>query len=272
MFVDANSLLAAALTEEDVDLISFEASSAALNAPWGQPTPIANAVRPPAAVKFDSAEEFPTLGRPMVQKAYPRNIMDEDERLYRKESVELTNHPADAMRAHWETSGSRSRAQASSHFSAKKENISFGNASAASFTANRLLSQSQKLQPFSTYCAASAAVSSDNSAGVPRQSQELSAKRPKKTDVVAKRMVAHALGQRAPAAWGSQKNLFPDAPPAIAPPAALLQTMSLSSSKAETEPERTKLAKHDLSNPDFKTGDYWVSFTRKYKCPHIGCT
>jgi hypothetical protein len=199
--------------------------------------------------------------------------MDEDERLYRKESAGLTNHPADAMRAHWETPGTRRLAQTTSHLAAKKENISFGKSSAAPSVPNQLPVTSQKLQPFSTYVAATTAVLSNKPASTPRPSWEVpTAVRPKKTDVAAKRMVAHALGQPAPAAWGSQKSLFPDAPPAIAPPASLLQNMSLGSSRRETQPESTKFAKHDPCNPNFKTGDYWVSFTRKYKCPHMGCT
>ena len=283
-----DNVLAAALLGEDEDLISFE-----LNQPWIQDAVCGTPTRDSQTVNIDSAIEFPALGGPAVQNPRPRsrNNMDEEERLYRDESHRLTNHPADAMRAHWATSGSRLIVSTSHHLTNLTENIPFGHVAATPNASKPFLAKPSKLQPFSTYVSEAAGVSSNQPAGAPHLS-EVPAKRPAKTDVIAKRLVANVLGQPAPAAWanpkshqrvpqartppdrfvwGSHKNLFPDAPPVTAPTVAMLHDLSLKSPIADVSPEGTKFAQHDPENPEFNLSNYWVPFTGKYKCPHMGC-
>ncbi|CZT52819.1 uncharacterized protein RSE6_14199 [Rhynchosporium secalis] len=64
--------------------------------------------------------------------------------------------------------------------------------------------------------------------------------------------------------WGS-KNLFPGAPPAIAPPVDLLSSLAI------TPAPVTVYRRFDPSDPNFKASRYYVEVLRKWKCPHPGC-
>jgi hypothetical protein len=66
--------------------------------------------------------------------------------------------------------------------------------------------------------------------------------------------------------WGQNKNLFPDAPPAVRP--------SRETQEAIQKPAPTEEAAwppHDPRNPKWDAAQYFVSYTRKYKCPHDRC-
>ena len=74
-------------------------------------------------------------------------------------------------------------------------------------------------------------------------------------------------------AWGTVFNrtpasttLFPNAPPAIAPPATLIGNLTTSATSAEP-----LYAEHDPHNPNFNVSRYYNDFTHSYKCPHRGC-
>jgi hypothetical protein len=60
--------------------------------------------------------------------------------------------------------------------------------------------------------------------------------------------------------------VFPGAPPAIAPPVALMENLTTSGSSPES-----LYAEHDPHDPNFKASRYYNDFTRGYKCPHVGC-
>jgi len=55
-----------------------------------------------------------------------------------------------------------------------------------------------------------------------------------------------AVAQPVKSAWGAKKNLFPDAPPPVAPPAELLKSLSIAN-KVDTE--STEFAEHDPDSP-----------------------
>ena len=78
--------------------------------------------------------------------------------------------------------------------------------------------------------------------------------------------ISNTENKNSHSAWGQQKNLFPDAPPAVAPPAEMLRTMTTDAKK-----EKNDWPEHDPDNPTFRVQKYWVSFTGKYKCPHRYC-
>jgi hypothetical protein len=72
-----------------------------------------------------------------------------------------------------------------------------------------------------------------------------------------------AVESKAGNAWATKQKLFADAPPPIAPPTTLLKSLNI---KEEEE---------DPLDPDsrtFKPQKYYLEHTRKYKCPHRGCT
>lgn len=64
--------------------------------------------------------------------------------------------------------------------------------------------------------------------------------------------------------WGN-KQLFPDAPPAVRPTPQQLEAIQQATRKA---PEWHEF---DPRNPRFKAAAYYSQFTRKYKCPHRNC-
>lgn len=69
-------------------------------------------------------------------------------------------------------------------------------------------------------------------------------------------------------AWTSkQHNLFQNAPAADAPPAFLLEKLSLAN---PTQGEA--FSRYDPDGPGFNASIYIVKFTGKFKCPHQGCT
>lgn len=82
-------------------------------------------------------------------------------------------------------------------------------------------------------------------------------------------------------AWGTKKNLFPHAaaaPATTGPSVATSAPVSsppliqMVKSLGIAEPEGTKFAPHDPSDPNFNIGKYWISFIGKYKCPYPpGC-
>jgi len=72
-------------------------------------------------------------------------------------------------------------------------------------------------------------------------------------------------------AWSTQKNLFPDAPPAVAPPTELLEKLQVSQVTKPADPASSDHALFDPTSPSFNPSTYFVVFSRKYKCPHKGC-
>lgn len=56
--------------------------------------------------------------------------------------------------------------------------------------------------------------------------------------------------------------LFPNAPPAIAPPTALLEKLSIAN------PDEPFFDEHHPDNPNFKVARYYNQFTQAFKCPH----
>jgi hypothetical protein len=64
-------------------------------------------------------------------------------------------------------------------------------------------------------------------------------------------------------AWCVKNDLFPEAPPAVAPLAGLMESMTLSPPEEENP--------DNPDNPKFNVAHYFVSLTRKYKCPYKGC-
>jgi hypothetical protein len=66
--------------------------------------------------------------------------------------------------------------------------------------------------------------------------------------------------------WGQNKNLFPNALPAVRP--------SRETQEALQQPAQTKETAwppHDPRNPKWDPAQYFVPYTRKYKCPHDRC-
>jgi hypothetical protein len=73
--------------------------------------------------------------------------------------------------------------------------------------------------------------------------------------------------------WSSQKNLFPNTPATVAPPADLLAELSApADNKKAIVSDGKAFSPHDPGAPGFDARQYYVSFTGKYKCPHLGCT
>ncbi|KAH7305740.1 hypothetical protein BKA65DRAFT_520604 [Rhexocercosporidium sp. MPI-PUGE-AT-0058] len=66
--------------------------------------------------------------------------------------------------------------------------------------------------------------------------------------------------------WGSQ-NLFPDAPPVVAPPVDLLSSLNIGT----PAPPIKVYKKFDPADPAFKASKYYVDVLHKWKCPHQGC-
>ncbi|KAK0123757.1 hypothetical protein ONS95_008764 [Cadophora gregata] len=67
--------------------------------------------------------------------------------------------------------------------------------------------------------------------------------------------------------WG-KKNLFPDAPAAVAPPADLLSSLNIN-----TGPSLSKKVYRmfDPVDPAFKASKFYVQIIGRWKCPHKGC-
>jgi len=65
-------------------------------------------------------------------------------------------------------------------------------------------------------------------------------------------------------AWGAKKNLFPNAPPAVAPPTELLASMTIDKPEIEGG---TRYDRYDPTNPMFNASEFWVQVLEKYKCP-----
>ena len=63
--------------------------------------------------------------------------------------------------------------------------------------------------------------------------------------------------------WGN-KQLFPNAPPAVSPTPQQLEALQQAARKPEW-------AEFDPRNPRFKASAYYSQFSRKYKCPHSNC-
>jgi hypothetical protein len=70
-------------------------------------------------------------------------------------------------------------------------------------------------------------------------------------------------------AWGAKKNLFPNAPPAVAPATEILASMSISEPQIE---KGTRYAEFDTTNPMFNIRKYWIPVLEKFKCPIPLCT
>jgi hypothetical protein len=77
-------------------------------------------------------------------------------------------------------------------------------------------------------------------------------------------------------AWAAKKDRFPNeaavapvvtAPSAVASP-AVAPSVQLMKSMALSEPEGTKYAAHDPTDPNFDISKYYVPFLGKYKCPY----
>jgi hypothetical protein len=88
--------------------------------------------------------------------------------------------------------------------------------------------------------------------------------------------VLHASAATVPApavpAWGTisstapaSATLFPNAPPAVTPPAALMESLSISTLAEPIYGE------HDPRNPKFDPKRYWNEISEAYKCPDPGC-
>jgi hypothetical protein len=71
-------------------------------------------------------------------------------------------------------------------------------------------------------------------------------------------------------AWSTKKNLFPNAPPAVAPPADLLERMTMKESEEGSDGQ--KYCKYDPNDPSFRAEVFFIQITGKFKCPHKGCT
>lgn len=71
-------------------------------------------------------------------------------------------------------------------------------------------------------------------------------------------------------AWATKKQLFPDAPAAVKPPAEFMEKLTLASA-----PEEKYIGKefgaHDPRDPAFQVRIYYIPVLRKYKCPHVAC-
>ncbi|KAI9052130.1 hypothetical protein LZ554_003492 [Drepanopeziza brunnea f. sp. 'monogermtubi'] len=65
-------------------------------------------------------------------------------------------------------------------------------------------------------------------------------------------------------AWSKQKNLFPEAPAAIAPPTELLKSMAISE---PVKKDKNFIETHPDS-PDFRADRFWIKPLGKFKCPH----
>lgn len=71
-----------------------------------------------------------------------------------------------------------------------------------------------------------------------------------------------------PNAWDDQKNLFPNAPPAEAPPTELLAALGISQPKPVVPPVNP----FDPDIPGFHPQRYYNEILRKYLCPYNNCT
>jgi hypothetical protein len=58
-------------------------------------------------------------------------------------------------------------------------------------------------------------------------------------------------------------TLFPNAPPAVAPPPELMQSLS-----ADNTPPKPMYDEHNPKNPNFNAARYYNQFSQGYKCPH----
>ncbi|KUJ10205.1 uncharacterized protein LY89DRAFT_656880 [Mollisia scopiformis] len=67
-------------------------------------------------------------------------------------------------------------------------------------------------------------------------------------------------------AWTGQQSLFPDAPPAVAPPPDLAATML--QTNAQPGPEANP---YDPDTPGFDSRKYYITIINKFKCPYRGC-
>lgn len=61
-------------------------------------------------------------------------------------------------------------------------------------------------------------------------------------------------------------TLFPNARPAIVPPTALMESLSVTAPSAQPIYDE-----HDPNDPNFNASRYYNNFARSYKCPHRGC-
>lgn len=77
-------------------------------------------------------------------------------------------------------------------------------------------------------------------------------------------------------AWSLPKNLFPKAPPAVAPPVSLIESIKTGppgkGAENAVDPESKKFPPHHPKAPGFCASDYLNTFTKKFKCPHSGCS
>jgi hypothetical protein len=77
-------------------------------------------------------------------------------------------------------------------------------------------------------------------------------------------------------AWSLPKNLFPKAPPAVAPPVSLIESIKSGQpgkgAENAVDPESKKFPPHHPKAPGFCASDYLNTFTKKFKCPHSGCS
>jgi hypothetical protein len=77
-------------------------------------------------------------------------------------------------------------------------------------------------------------------------------------------MDAPAVESKVGSVWATKQKLFVDAPPAVAPPPQLLKSLTIQEQDDE-----------DPLDPDsriFLSKKYFLEHTRKYKCPHRGCS
>ncbi|RDW88445.1 hypothetical protein BP6252_00477 [Coleophoma cylindrospora] len=68
----------------------------------------------------------------------------------------------------------------------------------------------------------------------------------------------------------STQLLFPEKD-GVVPPADLLALLTPTPQVPKEPGNDLERMEHDPDNPKFNINKYWVSFIRKYKCPHMGC-
>jgi hypothetical protein len=233
-----------------------------LNAPWDGDG-YASVAKKLTPVNFDN-EAFPPLGplRAMLNPLESLSIMDELPSYQKKEKLVLTAAKASIARNEWKGEATIQGSSSSS--------VIIGRSVASGAAQSRTVDWGDH-QPAHAPLTATKPPNSRPETTTPAASRPLW-DFPRQTSPTAASSSKAAPAEKQ-SAWTSQKILFPDAPAAVPPPAALLAELStLADKKKFITPDGMAFSLHDPKAPGFKAQRYYVTFTGKYKCPHLGCT
>ncbi|KAH6723650.1 hypothetical protein BKA61DRAFT_664372 [Leptodontidium sp. MPI-SDFR-AT-0119] len=247
---------------EDEDLISFDAQSAILNSPWSVSASDVLKNSP----MFNKARDFPAMGNNGANQGVGQGVVHSGApQGTAKQGPPHTWGKGGSSTAKSTNENEPIISQSSSQASANrgpphtrgKANATADNANQNSINpANRVPPHLQGKVSASANIA-NPASSHPTPAAVAKPGVGVGA---------TQNSAPNANIKPAQSPWGS-RNLFPDAPPAVAPPADLLSSLSIS-----TPATPAKVYKNfDPDDPSFKANRYYVDVIGKWKCPHQGC-